>query len=312
METYIAVRCHGLKTRLLSIRDYEAIIRGKKSISDFPDYKHVVEGESPCIAAEKIFQVFVDRVRTLITAAPGLEEFLRVYPDRLEIENIKIKIREIMGRKARTCYYPYSHHIPLDVLKSITTEERLWDKLKDTPYMMEVRKPEFTANVVAEREAFLDSLYFTYVRRILARYGRRSKKILLPIVEWEATSKLAYWSIVFGEGVKDLFKRNIIEGLQPYRKLARADVENLLSLLGISSEDISQILGNQELSRLLLELEKRYIKYMKRIVRSHPVELPYVYYYMALALNEAYNLERIIISKVLHIPENEITAYIVC
>ena len=312
METYIAVRSHGLKTKLLTKKDYIAIVKGERTLTEYEAYTSIEEKDPLLVKIEKVFKVFKERLALLRKLAGKYEDLVCAYPDILEIENLKFKLREISGRKVKPYLYPYSHHLSLDDIQSIVTEGDLWEKLSQTPYGKGVQKPKFITGVVDEKEAFLDSLYFSYARNVFLKAKRKFRNKLVELLDREALVILIYWSTVFKNRTKELISRGILRGLIPVTiEFTEVKTEELIEAIGADLKEAESYLESEEISRLILRLKILNQKYYLKLAREHPTELPYVIYFLNLALNEALNIERILVGAALRIPEEEILSSLI-
>ncbi len=307
MELYLAVRCHGLKTRLLRQKDYEALVKGEKELSELPDYKDIDEEDPLHVKIRKVFEVFNKRVSLLIKIAPDIEPLIRMYPDRLEIENLKIRLRALRGIRVEEYYYPYFHYFDHKTLSSITSERQLWEKINKTPYMQCPRPPSFISNSLAEREAFLDAVYIAYMRTLISKTNRIIRHPLLNFLDLEAISKLVYWKLVLPKEVEFMLRRGLLKDLLPMSiSLASLDPINLLSTLKIKREIAVRFVENLDISGMLIAIRRSLLMHLQRIAINHSTGFPYVLFYLALALNEAQNLEKLFIGKHVRMSEEDI------
>ncbi|MEM3782562.1 MAG: hypothetical protein QXX32_03375, partial [Thermofilum sp.] len=132
MENYIAVRAHGLKSRLLTRNDYEQIVNGDKDIGAFKDYLLIGEKDTLEEKLEKIYRVYVSRISLLAKASQEYSPFIYALLDRLEIENIKIQLRHILGYARPVIYYPYGRHIGPAKISNLKTESSIWEVLRES------------------------------------------------------------------------------------------------------------------------------------------------------------------------------------
>ena len=312
MAEYLATRAHGLKTRLLTWEDYEALIREKKKLTDFEAYKNIDEKAPIDQQIEKIFGVFSDRVELLRRVAGEYKDLICLYADKLEIANVKFKLREIYGKRTKPYFYPYSNYIAIHELRGAVTESEVWEILSNTPYMRGREQPKFITGTIDEREAFLDSLYYDYARKVVFSLKGEYSDVILEVIDREALITLIYWSLVFKSTLGSLAKRGIISGLTSLSlSVSEFDPLKLVRRIGVSPEVVKKHLETNDISSLMLILEKENEKYYVRLSRLFFAELPYLIYYVNLALNEAFNLERIMLGKILGVPEEEIVSYII-
>ncbi|MGB9709027.1 MAG: V-type ATPase subunit [Infirmifilum sp.] len=288
METYAAVRAHGLKSRLLSRGDYEDILKGEKKLSDFKDYSSILDTDALDAKLEKIYRVYVSRLETISKAGPEISGFVLALLDKLEVENIKIHLRYILGAQRPVIYYPYGRHLGPAKLSTIKTEGMLWEALSRTVYQAP-SSPNFTTPLESERELLLDLLYYNYLLRKVEelKVSNDSKEALQNLIREELEKKILVWSRVIDSSI--IFKlasslrfRVRIPGIPD-------DWKNLKT---------TELMQNVEMS-LLKDIEVK-------ISLRFPVSIGFVYYYNALAFLEARNLEKIIIGKELGFPEEVI------
>ncbi|MGC9146839.1 MAG: V-type ATPase subunit [Infirmifilum sp.] len=288
METYAAVRAHGLKSRLLSRGDYEDILKGEKKLSDFKDYSSILDTDALDAKLEKIYRVYVSRLETISKAGPEISGFVLALLDKLEVENIKIHLRYILGAQRPVIYYPYGRHLGPAKLSTIKTEGMLWEALSRTVYQAP-SSPNFTTPLESERELLLDLLYYNYLLRKVEelKVSNDSKEALQNLIREELEKKILVWSRVIDSSIisklaSSLRFRVRIPGIPD-------DWKNLKT---------TELMQNVEMS-LLKDIEVK-------ISLSFPVSIGFVYYYNALAFLEARNLEKIIIGKELGFPEEVI------
>ncbi|MGC9107447.1 MAG: V-type ATPase subunit [Infirmifilum sp.] len=288
METYAAVRAHGLKSRLLSRGDYEDILKGEKKLSDFKDYSSILDTDALDAKLEKIYRVYVSRLETISKAGPEISGFVLALLDKLEVENIKIHLRYILGAQRPVIYYPYGRHLGPAKLSTIKTEGMLWEALSRTVYQAP-SSPNFATPLESERELLLDLLYYNYLLRKVEelKVSNDSKEALQNLIREELEKKILVWSRVIDSSI--IFKlasslrfRVRIPGIPD-------DWKNLKT---------TELMQNVEMS-LLKDIEVK-------ISLRFPVSIGFVYYYNALAFLEARNLEKIIIGKELGFPEEVI------
>ncbi|AKG39220.1 hypothetical protein MA03_08270 [Infirmifilum uzonense] len=288
METYAAVRAHGLKSRLLSRGDYEDILKGEKKLSDFKDYSSILDTDALDAKLEKIYRVYVSRLETISKAGPEISGFVLALLDKLEVENIKIHLRYILGAQRPVIYYPYGRHLGPAKLSTIKTEGMLWEALSRTVYQAPP-SPNFTTPLESERELLLDLLYYNYLLRKVEelKVSNDSKEALQNLIREELEKKILVWSRVIDSSIiyklaSSLRFRVRIPGIPD-------DWKNLKT---------TELMQNVEMS-LLKDIEVK-------ISLRFPVSIGFVYYYNALAFLEARNLEKIIIGKELGFPEEVI------
>lgn len=294
-DTYIVVRAHGLKSRLLTLEDYQALIHNEKKLSDFRDYIFIKDNDTLETKLEKIYRVYVSRIETLSKADRQIGAFIQALLDRLEIENIKIHLRYLLGAKRPVIYYPYGHHIGPAKLSSIKTEGTLWEEISRTEYRAPPI-PDFVTSLEAERELLLDILYYNYLSLTIQSISvsKETQAELLRCIEKELELKGMLWSRTLS--------------LEIITRLASKYSPNLRFKISPPPEQwkglkTTELMRQIEISLLEMLKEKVAVKYS--------LEIPFIYYYNALALLEANNLEKILLGKEIGIPEEVILRTII-
>ncbi len=289
METYLVVRAHGLKTRLLGKDDYVNIVRGKRSLSDYMDYSAIREDMELKDKVNEVYRVYVSRMNLLARVAPDYGEFLYALTDKLEIENFKIQLRNVLGRRAPPYFYPYGRKVGPAKLREVQSEEELWELLEKTPYMKGVKKPPM--NTVAEKEFFLDVLYYLYLLSSIEdkNYSKRLEPVK-EAIRMEYLVKLYYWSSALGKRFWEL----LAQMPKPF-SVTESSFSALTKKLKVDEEKLSDLIARRRLTEAMNELTVSLIKYVGYIVRPYTVELPFLYLYNMMAYVEAVNLERVII-----------------
>jgi hypothetical protein len=286
METYAAVRAHGVKSRLLSRQDYEALIAGSKRIWDFPDYAHLSERDSLEKKLEKIYKVYINRM-SLLAKIPEVSDFVFALLDRLEVENIKFHLRYLAGYQRPVLYYPYSRLLGAEKLMSLRTESAIWEALSNT-LLRAPASPSFKTRLIAEREVLLGILYYNYLLNTInnLKIGKDVINSLTELVTNDFTASYATW--------KDLLPDEVLSSLfRTYAPRLRVNLKLLENLKGTTTEII------QEGIRMLTARARAE-------ALNHPLDLVYIYALNHLLLAEAQNLERILVGKELGIAEEVI------
>jgi hypothetical protein len=282
MENYIAVRAHGLKSRLLTRNDYEQIVNGDKDVGAFKDYSLIGEKDTLEEKLEKIYRVYVSRITLLAKASQEYSPFIYALLDRLEIENLKIQLRHILGYARPVIYYPYGRHIGPAKISTLKTESSIWEILRERD-LLTTDVPKFTTGLVAEREAFLDFQYYSYLMKQLdaVRIDKEEKSELKEAIKSEASFYLAYWTRVL--------KPQIVENLAKYSSLDAKPAEIILK--EESTTDLLKTIHETIMRKIITRTETR-----------HFTTLPFVYAYNFYAKLEAQNLEKILLGKTIGLP----------
>jgi len=292
METYAVVRAHGIKSRLLSKQDYQALVAGTKQIWEFPDYAYISEQDPLEKKLEKVYKVYIDRIAPL-TKIPKVSDLTFTFLDRLEVENIKFHLRFIAGYQRPVLYYPYGRLLGLEKLRSLGSEVSIWEALSDTP-LKAPKTPGFTTGLIAEREALLEILYYRYLTSIITNLKWRKDIIaaLMDLVSSDFTVRYVYW-------VKLLSENTVHYLIESYAPELKVQSELLESLEGTSTTEILQKGTRMLVSRVL------------KGIRTHPLDPAYIYILNHLLLIEAQNLEKILLGKELRIPEEVILSNLI-
>jgi hypothetical protein len=282
MENYIAVRAHGLKSRLLTRNDYEQIVNGDKDVGAFKDYSLIGEKDTLEEKLEKIYRVYVSRITLLAKASQEYSPFIYALLDRLEIENIKIQLRHILGYARPVIYYPYGRHIGPAKISTLKTESSIWEILRERD-LLTTDVPKFTTGLVAEREAFLDFQYYAYLIRQLdaIRIDKEEKERLVEAIGNEISLYMTYWSKVL--------KPQTVGSLAKNSKLHIKRPE--IALKEESTTDLLKTINEMVMKKIIARIENRDF-----------TTLPFVYAYNFYAKLEAQNLEKILLGKTIGLP----------
>ncbi|MEM0093250.1 MAG: hypothetical protein QW753_02625 [Thermofilum sp.] len=292
MEVYTAVRAHGLKARLLTKQDYEALLKGARKLWDFPDYSQVSEKDPIEMKLEKVYAVYVRRMNLLAKSTPTLFDFIRALLDRLEVENIKIQIRYILGFQRPVIYYPYGHFLGPAKLKSLHSESSLWRELSNSPFKL----PEdfsFRTQLPAEREVLVDMLYLRYLSDEIRglKMTRDARSALEDLLSLEYTLRYVLWEKALGGSTtKEMLKAVEL----PFQLL-----EGFLTELRARSVSDVIVHGMREVLR---KARAEALKY--------PLGAVYIYIFNILALVEAQNIEKILLGQELGLAEEVINRHL--
>lgn len=294
MEAYISVRAHGLKSRLLTQKDYEALVRGEKKIFDFKDYSLITERDKLEEKLEKVYRVYIHRMETVARADKELGELALALLDRLEIENAKIHLRHLLGAKRPVIYYPYGRHIGPARLSNIRSEGMLWEELSKTAFQTPPT-PRFSTGLVAEREVLLEVVYYNYLARVIKglKVSRSEKEDLENVLSREVELRQALWAKITSPRAVSY----LLSEYSPFFRPVAAIPEDLMSLR------TTELLAYTQ-STLLKELKEK-------LAVPHNLDLAFVYYFNALALTEANNLEKILVGLEVGAPEEVILRNII-
>lgn len=292
MEVYTAVRAHGLRARLLTRQDYEALVKGVRKLWDFPDYSQISGEDSLERKLEKVYAVYIRRMSILASSSPELFDFIRALMDRLEVENIKIQIRYILGFERPVIYYPYGHFLGPAKLRALGSELSLWESLANTPFRLP-KDFSFRSMIPAEREVLLDILYTRYLLDKVKELdlSRDAFSAIQSLLSLEYTLRYVLWERALGRsGTAEILK--VVE--LPLRPL-----KGFLTELRTRSTSEAMAYG---MRRILNEAREK--------ARKYPLEVTYVYAFNILAFVEAQNIERILLGRELGLSEEVINRYL--
>jgi len=287
MKTYLVTRTHGLILSLIKSEEYNLLISGK---IDLNKLGYNVSFEKDFV--EKIFNAivgkFVDRIVFLEKITPDYSDFFRAFLERLEVENIKAKLRYLRGFKNKEVYYPYEYFISKKDLMLINNEYELLNFLKNTPlditYYINKLKNEDEKDLVI-KEILLDIKYYEYYFSTLKEF----KKFLFPMVNLERIVTYIFWCTMIGEEkISKLLLLFNIKNLN-YAEISHA--------LGLSKNDLQRHLENKHYMRLLEIAEDNFINKLKKNVLRNKDNIFFVYYYMIASYYEMKNLEKILLGR---------------
>ncbi|RLE85941.1 MAG: hypothetical protein DRJ41_00210 [Thermoprotei archaeon] len=293
METYTAVRAHGLITHLLKDKDYMDLIEERKTLSDFK-YKAGVTFQ------EKINSIsakFAERI-SLLERIGGdkLSPFFKAYLDFLEMKNVEYKLRYLKGYVKEEMYYPYSHFIPLERITLISSEKDLFDLLKKTPYMPTVKGLDLLKLPHRIVEVSVESSYYAYLKA-QAKNARLNKRTL-RMIDLEVLIRLVYWLLNLNKNDIYLIKKyNIIDNFYPITFTVKENLERIIRAFNLELSKIKPLIRKKEVLRVTSSLYASLLSMAKKEAMNDPVSYGFIYYYMLLSKIEFVNLERIIIGK---------------
>ncbi|RLE99916.1 MAG: hypothetical protein DRJ63_03960 [Thermoprotei archaeon] len=296
MKDYLVVRTHGLKSRLLTKKNYEDLVYSRASLAHFGYLEAPEEHYTLHEILDKITQKYIQRIEFLSKTLTETSNFFKMFLEELEIENIKAKIRSIYGSREKKGYlYPYSHFISLTILKRAATLYELEKLLEKTPLKLPLRK-------LAKKNPqlpllALDSLYYILLKNSL-KVSRDSRKEILELINYESLIKLLYWILVIGkENLRNREILSILKSLYPKERALTISLESLATKLKLDYNKIINNLKLNKISEILLLAESNLIKRAKHKALFNAITAVYVYYYMLLCRNERRNLEKIIIGR---------------
>jgi vacuolar-type H+-ATPase subunit C/Vma6 len=324
----LITRTHGRKTHLLNPEDFNVMARSRSLAevvtqllrSDYAvEISKLPTREVDSTRLETIFhKTLVDRYFTVVKDARGrIQEFLRAYAARIEVENLKRILRAKhtgetvesqnlipLGREHTTINFPA-------LLKAEDVEEMV-SLLKETPYApLSSRLDTYRRlGLPIILESLLDKIYF---ERVLERMGGLVDEgglRWLICQELDLKNLLLIFTLKLGEATPKLVEDTVIP---IYYKLRRGVVRRLAQG---RFEDAKEILAGiysvvaDELSRRAEDESRLEAIIMRRIYENAAsaltnffLDLSYVVAYMLLCEREAKNLVTIATAIDLGIPE---------
>jgi vacuolar-type H+-ATPase subunit C/Vma6 len=273
VENYLVVRSHGLKQHLIKPSDYEKLLKSEDPINTLAalGYDDVMNiyGISWPEVLKAVYAKLVEKVRPLMVNESH-RKFLTAFLDRLEAANCKIKLRELMGEKTHpTLYYPYSHHLDLELLSKAGNIQEYVDLLSEAPYGLKLgyalgvyEKTGF----ISVLEASIDFSYYNYYLEIAKETSFEK------FVKMEKEVYKAYWGELFD-------------------KLGETTKSVTLESLKVEPNGFS----------MQLSVLKDFLLRLKVIAKEESLSISYVYAYLISCWIEAMNIEKILLGKRLNI-----------
>jgi len=301
METYVVVRVHGLLQHLLKAEDYEALLRGE-ALWSLPEYTSISPEDSVRDFLSKIDEVMIGRLTFLMKLQSAYTGLITAFADRLEVENLKVKLRELYSARGKyDVYSSYSHFIPLEKLLRAETEEELWELTRETPYQPEEKG--ILEGDLQLKEAYLDSRYYAYLK---ASVPRRERKALGELIHLEGLIPAVYWMIVLGsEKVAELIEKGILKGFK-HPSVRKTSLGNYLATLRVRKEEAERLIEESEISVLMRVLRSNLLEILRGEARRAQLASQYLYYYLTLVKNERDNLQKIVIGQALGLDREKI------
>lgn len=310
MQNYLLVRVHGLIQHVLRMEDYMHIVKEGVSPSILRYYQGI-GGQPYDEQINTIIKTYVDRITFLAKIYPPYARFFRAFLDRLELENLKVKLRTFKSEQPTERYYSYFHHASFSRLEEIREEKDFWLLLAETPYWPEDMGIDLEDLCLETKEALLDSIYYEYLRKAAIDVGVQRK--IMRLIDIEALISMLYWVIVLGEErVRELLEGKVLEGLKPKQlKISSVDPYSLSTLIGIDASELKMLIDHRNISMIKLNSYKSYLESVKKIAKMSQLSFVYVFYYMVLCRNEMENLLKILIGKKLKLAPDAILAALV-
>ncbi len=304
METYLIVRLHGLIQHLLSREDYERLLKGRP-FRELPEYSHIENENSLEEVLAKVDDVLIKRLNFLMGLQSRYSSFITAFGDRLELENIKVKLRQLYGRRSEAgIYTQYVHFTPLDKLMEVDSEEELWTSLQNTPYHTAASTEEILKESLEFKEAYLDSCYYTYIKSVLPKNERKRLGRLLDL---EGLIVSAYWMLVFN---KDRTRELIEEKLRGFKpnfiKVEELNPRNICSLLKFNWSFAENLVKRGEISKLMKKLRSIHLRLVREEAKRACLSSLFLYYYLLLIKCERDNLHRIVLGRAMGLKREKI------
>ncbi|HDJ89816.1 MAG TPA: hypothetical protein ENG40_03900 [Thermoprotei archaeon] len=289
MKTYLIVRVHGLRQHLLKEDDYHKLIRGDIDLDNL-GYTTSIKENNIQELIEDISKKFIEKVLFLEKIAPEYSKFFRAFLEKLEVENIKAKLRYMRGSGGLEYYYPYHYFIDREKFLSIRNEEELIKILSETPLSIKICIDHIKARKgrisLMEKELCLDAKYYEYYAESVKRYS----KIIFSAIQLEKILTYTYWSIMLGR--KDT--EEIFLTINPENFFL---IEMGFHLLELKISRFEKYLENKDYSSLISLVDTLYLKRIKRLFLENKNNLYTVYYYLILIYYEMKNLEKIVLGR---------------
>lgn len=287
MKVYLITRTHGLYLHLLKSKDYDMLVQGKIDLNKL-GYNVSIEKNSVEELLNDIVRKFINRILFLEKVAPEYSSFFRAFLERLEVENIKAKLRYLHGVKGMECYYPYEFLIDKNVLISLNSEREIIEHLRKTPLDIEQHFKRLKGRIepiLLIAEVLLDIKYYEYYFSSL----RNLEKTIFQMAYLERIITLIYWYIVLGEEQVNKFLSTC--------NTTRLRMKEISRILELSQEKVKEYIENREYTHLAEVAENVFIRKLKKLVLRNKNNMFFVYYYMFSSYAEMRNLERIVLGR---------------
>jgi len=326
---YLITRTHGRKTHLLNPEDFNVMARSRSLTeivtqllrSDYAvEISKLPSREVDSTRLETIFlKTLVDRYFTVIKDARGkIQEFLRAYAARVEVENLKRILRAKhtgepiesqnlipLGREHTIINFPA-------LLKAGDIDETV-SLLKETPYATLTSRLDVYKRLgqPIALESYLDRIYFERVLDRMKGLVDGDSLRWLVCQEIDLRNLLLIFTLKLREATPRIIKDMHIP---TYYRLRSGVVRRLIHgkfedareiLAGIYSEVADELFKKgEEESRVETVISKVLYKYATFALTNFFMELSYVVAYMLLCEREAKNLVAITTAVDLGMPED--------
>ncbi|MGQ9543148.1 MAG: V-type ATPase subunit [Candidatus Bathyarchaeia archaeon] len=312
---YLITRIHGRKTHLLNPEDFNVMAKSRSLTeivtqlmrSDYAvEISKLPSREVDSSRLEMIFlKTLVDRYFTVVKDARGkIQDFLRVYAARIEVENLK----RILRAKHTGESVESRNLIPLErehtiinfpaLLKAEDVEETI-SLLKETPYAPLSSRLETYRRVGLPiiLESLLDKIYFEKVLERMEGLVDEDNLRWLICQEIDLRNLLLIFTLKLREATPRLIEDTIIPihyklRRGTVRRLAQGRIEDAKEILaGIYSRVANEIsMRVKEESRLETIIAREIYGCATFALTNFFLELSYVVAYMLLCEREAKNL----------------------
>lgn len=329
---YLVTRVHGLRTHLIEPRDIRILAKAKtlREISDSllktpyaTEVGKLPTEELDAAALEQVFlRTLVERFFFLPKAAQGsMQDLLKQYCTRFEVENIKRIIRAKHGGQKRE----EPKLIPLPREKTLVNFGALLEAnsidevvslLRETVYgsLSEKLQPYRETNATIVLEAALNEIYFSKIWKMAERVSGKGLRALVG-EEMDLTNLLNTFSLKTRELNPSVIEDSLIHSAYSLpeaklRSLIQSRLEDAPSILTgryskLASEAVSLLKSGSSSSLETLFFKQLY-EDASLALRTSSLDAGYVVAYLLLCECEAKNLISIAISKQLNLSEEEI------
>lgn len=290
METYIIVRTHGLIQHLLRRDDYYNIIEDRADLKKY-GYNVSIEKDSINQILDEIAKKFINRVLLFEKISFRYGRMSRAFIERLEIENIKARLRYLNGVEGVIeYYYPYFYYIDREDFIKARNEKQFLGLLKGTPFDIQpcLNRLMEEDRILIVKELFLDIKYFDYYLSSFRNMG----KDLDIVLGYEYLKGFLYWYMIFG---RERLEKLLFQCMPKVFGICFS-----FKKLGIPEEELSRYRrsgGETHFSDYIEKAEHIFDTKVKKYMYRNKNKIFYVYYYMLASYYEMKNLERIVLGK---------------
>lgn len=302
MIGYLLVKALCFKDRLLKEEDYLRLIEGKITLYELPQYTFLKKYEPSYNNIIKgIYEKFINRAKYFIKVRTTYIPFFYAFLDRLEVENLKTKIRSLIGGEKTPFYYPYYHFIPLDKLKEAKKLDDIISIIEKTPYYEILKLAKEYKTLI---ELCLDSAYYKYYKNKALKCKVDNQVIYF--IDLESLIKLFYWMLVLGEDeIKKLAKKEVLIGFKPVSrrlKLEEYSIDEIIRAFKVDRKRLERMMIHFEISRALHLLEEKFIEKLSITFMKYKISFITPYFYLIASYLEMRNLEKIVLGEAMKLP----------